>query len=45
MTVSILVVDDEADVVDLFTRRFRRDARQGFHAVHFARGRKLNGSR
>jgi CheY-like chemotaxis protein len=36
MTVSILVVDDEADVADLFRQRFRREARQGTYAMHFA---------
>jgi hypothetical protein len=28
MSVSILVVDDEPDVADLFRQRFRREARQ-----------------
>ena len=36
MTVSILVVDDETDVVDLFKRRFRRELRSGDYAMHFA---------
>ena len=36
MTVSILVVDDEADVADLFRQRFRREARQGIYVLHFA---------
>jgi CheY-like chemotaxis protein len=36
MVVSILVVDDEADVVDLFRQRFRREVRQGTYAMHFA---------
>jgi CheY-like chemotaxis protein len=36
MTVSILVVDDEPDVPDLFRQRFRREARQGTYALHFA---------
>ena len=36
MTVSILVVDDEPDVVDLFKRRFRRELRRGDLAFHFA---------
>jgi CheY-like chemotaxis protein len=35
-TVSILVVDDEADVAELFRQRFRREARQGTYAMHFA---------
>ncbi|TMK07823.1 MAG: response regulator [Alphaproteobacteria bacterium] len=29
MSVSILVVDDEPDVAELFRQRFRREARQG----------------
>jgi DNA-binding NtrC family response regulator len=29
MSASILVVDDEPDVTDLFRQRFRREARQG----------------
>jgi CheY-like chemotaxis protein len=36
MTFSILVVDDEPDVVDLFRQRFRRDVRNGIYALHFA---------
>jgi CheY-like chemotaxis protein len=36
MTVSILVVDDEPDVVDLFRQRFRREARNGDYTLHFA---------
>jgi CheY-like chemotaxis protein len=36
MTVSILVVDDETDVVDLFKRRFRRELKSGDYAMHFA---------
>lgn len=36
MTVSILVVDDESDVVELFRQRFRREVRQGTYAMHFA---------
>ena len=36
MTVSILVVDDESDAVDLFRQRFRREVRQGTYAMHFA---------
>jgi len=36
MTVSILVVDDEPDVADLFRQRFRREARQGAYVLHFA---------
>lgn len=36
MSVSILVVDDEEDVAELFRRRFRREIRQGTYAFHFA---------
>ncbi len=36
MTVSILVVDDEPDVVDLFKRRFRRELRRGHYVMQFA---------
>jgi CheY-like chemotaxis protein len=36
MSVSILVVDDEPDVADLFRQRFRREARDGTYVVHFA---------
>ena len=36
MTVSILVVDDEADVAELFRQQFRREVRQGLYAIHFA---------
>lgn len=36
MTVSILVVDDETDVADLFRQQFRREVRQGQYAMHFA---------
>ena len=36
MSVSILIVDDEADVADLFRQRFRREARQGVYVLHFA---------
>jgi CheY-like chemotaxis protein len=36
MTVSILVVDDEPDVAQLFRQRFRREARQGTYVMHFA---------
>jgi CheY-like chemotaxis protein len=33
---SILVVDDEPDVADMFRQRFRREARQGTYVMHFA---------
>jgi CheY-like chemotaxis protein len=36
MTVSILVVDDEPDVADLFRQRFRREVRDGTYVMHFA---------
>jgi CheY-like chemotaxis protein len=29
MSVSILVVDDEADIAELFRQQFRREVRQG----------------
>src|SRR5262249_57919027 len=36
MSVSILIVDDEADVADLFRQRFRRETRDGTYVLHFA---------
>src|SRR5580693_10560202 len=36
MSASILVVDDEPDVADLFRQRFRHEARQGTYVMHFA---------
>ena len=36
MSVSILVVDDEPDVADLFRQCFRREARDGTYVMHFA---------
>ena len=36
MSVSILVVDDEADVAEMFRQRFRREMRQGTYVLHFA---------
>jgi len=36
VTVSILVVDDESDVAELYRQRFRREVRQGTYAMHFA---------
>ena len=36
MTVAILVVDDEPDVVELFSQRFRREVRREQFALHFA---------
>ena len=36
MSVSILIVDDESDVADLFRQHFRREVRQGMYVLHFA---------
>jgi CheY-like chemotaxis protein len=36
MSVSILIVDDEPDVADLFRQRFRRETRGGTYVLHFA---------
>jgi CheY-like chemotaxis protein len=36
MSASILVVDDEPDVADLFRQCFRREARRGTYVMHFA---------
>src|SRR6201984_3064083 len=36
MSFSILVVDDEPDVAELFRQRFRRETRQGTYVLHFA---------
>ena len=36
MTVSILIVDDEPDIAELFRQRFRRETRQGTYVLHFA---------
>ena len=36
MSVSILVIDDETDVAELFRQQFRREARQGTYVLHFA---------
>ncbi len=36
MSVSVLIVDDEPDVAELFRQRFRREARQGTYVLHFA---------
>ena len=40
MSVSILVVDDEPDVADLFRQCFRREARNGTYVMHFANSGK-----
>src|SRR3984893_12776461 len=36
VSASIVVVDDEPDVAELFRQRFRRAARQGTYVMHFA---------
>ena len=36
MSASILIVDDEPDVANLFRQRFRRESRQGTYIMHFA---------
>jgi CheY-like chemotaxis protein len=36
MSFSILVVDDEPDVAELFRQRFRREMRDGSFVLHFA---------
>jgi CheY-like chemotaxis protein len=36
MSASIIVVDDEPDVAELFRQRFRHEARQGTYVMHFA---------
>jgi CheY-like chemotaxis protein len=36
MSASIIVVDDEPDVAEMFRQRFRREARQGTYVMHFA---------
>ena len=36
MSVSILVVDDDPDVADLFRQGFRQETRQGTYVMHFA---------
>ena len=36
MTVSILIVDDEPDVIVLFRQQFRREVREGTYVLHFA---------
>jgi CheY-like chemotaxis protein len=36
MSFSILVVDDEPDVAEMFRQRFRREAKQGTYVLHFA---------
>jgi CheY-like chemotaxis protein len=36
MSSSILVVDDEPDLAELFRQRFRREVRDGSYVLHFA---------
>lgn len=36
MGFSIPIVDDEPDLAELFRRRFRREAREGTYALHYA---------
>jgi CheY-like chemotaxis protein len=36
MSVSILIVDDEPDVAEMFRQHFRREARRGPYVLHFA---------
>ena len=36
MGFSILIVDDEPDLPDLFRQRFRREVREGRYVLHFA---------
>ncbi|SDR63590.1 Response regulator receiver domain-containing protein [Rhizobiales bacterium GAS113] len=36
MSASIMVVDDESDVADLFRQQFRRESRSGEYVLHFA---------
>lgn len=36
MSFSILIVDDEPDITDLFRQRFRQEVRQGRYVLHFA---------
>ena len=40
MSVSILVVDDEPDVAEMFRQCFRREARNGTYVMHFANSGK-----
>jgi len=36
VSVSILIVDDEPDIAELFRQRFHREVRQGLYVLHFA---------
>jgi hypothetical protein len=35
VSVSILIVDDEPHLAELFRQRFRRETRQGTYVMHF----------
>ena len=45
MSVSILVVDDESDVADLFRQRFRHEARQGTYVMRYVGCRGIGSAR
>lgn len=36
MSLSVLIVDDEPDVAELFKQRFRRETREGIYVLHYA---------
>lgn len=36
MTISVLIVDDEPDMIELFRQRFRRELRNGEYVMRFA---------
>jgi CheY-like chemotaxis protein len=36
MSFSILMIDDEPDITELFRQRFRRETREGTYVLHFA---------
>lgn len=36
MTLTIMIVDDEPDIIELFKRRFRRELKRGDYTMHFA---------
>jgi CheY-like chemotaxis protein len=36
MSFSVLIVDDEPDVAEMFRQRFRRETRRGIYVLHFA---------
>jgi len=44
MSVSILVVDDEPDVADLFRQGFRREVREGTYVMHVANSVRMPSS-